>query len=238
MSYKQGWCLLACVTFAVVSPMHAQSIHAPIYKPPVPNAPKVRVDGRVRGGGDALLTLTVLAPEHVGLTTKAQPSLFWYQSKAAKAKFELSISEAKSVVPLLEVTFDRLPLDGIQRVRLADHNVLLKPGVEYRWSVAMVVDEENRSKDLVASGVIKRVDPAPSLQKRLTGAPDMELPFIYADEGVWYDSLEALSDLIDRRPSEKSLREERAVYFMQVGLNEAALFEMRMAGKSSEVRSN
>jgi hypothetical protein len=237
MTVRKTWCLLAWVIFLVASSGRAQSGHAPVYKPLFPNAPKVRVDGRVRGADDALMTLTVLAPEHVGLTTKAQPSLFWYQSKSAKAKFELSISETKSSTPLLELTFDRGPADGIQRVRLAKHNIVLKPDVEYHWSVAMVVDEENRSKDLVASGVVKRIEPGPSLQKRLTGSPDTELPFIYADEGIWYDSLESLSDLIDKQPRVKSLHEERAVYFMQVGLHEAAMYEMKMAGKNGAPRS-
>ena len=237
MSHKQSCCLLALLTFAAVSPVRAQLTHAPIYKPPVQDAPKVRVDGRTRGTDDVLLTLTVLAPEHVGLTTKEQPTLFWYQSKAAKAKFELTISEVKSVGPLLEVKFDRVPTDGIQRLRLADHKVTLKPGVEYRWSVAILIDEESRSKDIVASGVIKRVEPGPTLKKRLTGAPDADLPFIYADEGIWYDSLETLSDLIDKQQQDKGLREARAVYFMQAGLPEAAFYEMRAAGKTATAQT-
>lgn len=228
--------LLTVLAITTVTPALAQMAHAPIYKPLYANAPKVRVDGRVRGTDDALLTLTVLAPEHVGLTTKEHPSLFWYQSKAAKTKFELTISETKSVSPLLEVKLSQVPADGIQRVRLADYKVSLLPGVEYRWSVAMVVDEENRSKDIVASGVIKRVEPAKSLEKRLPGAPDTELPFIYADEGIWYDSLETLSDLIDKQPQDKGLHEERAVYFMQVGLHEAAMHDMKTAGVTAVTR--
>lgn len=237
MSHHFRRCLVILLALASVGPARAQMARAPIYKPAFPDAPKVRVDGRVRGSDDALLTLTVLAPEHVGLTTKENPSLFWYQSKAAKTKFELTISETKSVSPLLEVRLEQVPADGIQRVRLADYRVKLKTGVEYRWSVALVMDEENRSKDIVASGVIKRVEPAKSLQSRLPGAPESELPFIYADEGIWYDSLEALSDIIDRQPQDKGLREERAVYFMQVGLHEAALHEMKEAGSSTTVQA-
>jgi hypothetical protein len=133
---------------------------------------------------------------------------------------------------LLEVKFDQRDADGIQRLDLAQHGVSLTPGVEYKWSVAMVADEENRSSDVVASGGIKRVTPTESLKQRLVNAPESDWPFIYADEGFWYDSLEALCNLIDKQPTEKSLFEQRAVFFMQVGLPEAARHDLRQAGQS------
>lgn len=233
MNYKFLAASLFSATLLLGVPAMAQMSRGPIYRPPQANAPKVRVDGRVRGTDDALLTLTVLAPEHVGQTTKTQPSLFWYQSKANQTRFELTLSESKNPEPVLEVKFHSMPSDGIQRLRLADHGVTLKTGVEYRWSVAMVVDEQNRSKDIVASGVIKHVETPDSLKKRLASASDTDLPFIYADEGMWYDSLESLSDLIDREPAQRVLHEHRAVYFMQVGLNDAARHDMRLAGQNA-----
>ena len=206
---------------------------APMYRPQIPQSTKMRVDGHVRGTDDAILTLTVLAPEDIGLTTKEQPSLYWYQSKAINTRFELTIVEKKAVTPVLEAKFE-VTGDGIQRLRLSDYKVNVALGVEYRWSVAMVVDAENRSKDVVASGVIKRVKPTEQLTQRLQGAPATEVPYIYADEGVWYDSLEALTTLIDTKPQDAKLHEIRAVYFMQVGLHDAAMHEMRLAGKTAK----
>jgi hypothetical protein len=222
--------LLVVVNFAAT--VSAQMAKAPHYNPPIRNAPVVRVDGSTRAPEDALLTLTVLAPEHVGLTVREQPSLFWYQSKAAKARFELTIIEKKAISPMLDVKLDAAASDGIRRLRLSDYNVKLTEGVEYRWSVAMVVDPENRSRDLVASGVIKRVELPAALKSRLANEPTTEWPYVFADEGFWYDSLETLSDLIDADPDKKSLREVRAVFFMQVGLNDAARYELLMAGQT------
>src|SRR5678815_1877779 len=51
----------------------------------------VRVTGGSRGSGDAAVTLDVLAPDEIGETTQEQPSLFWFQSKPAPAKFELTL---------------------------------------------------------------------------------------------------------------------------------------------------
>lgn len=215
---------------------NAQMPKAPLYRPPNPNAPVVRIDGHVRGGDDVILTLTVLAPEHVGLTTQEQPCLFWYQSKAAKTRFELTISQAHEVEPLLEVKLDTPVTDGIRRFRLADYNVRLKPDVEYRWTVAMVIDPENRSKDVLASGVIKRVASPPSLVKRLTTAQESDRAFVYADEGFWYDSLQALSNQIDSQPEAKMLRQQRGIFFMQVGLPDAARYDFQMAGVTKTVK--
>jgi hypothetical protein len=206
---------------------------APVYKPPTLDAPKVRVDGRVRGTEDAALTLTVLAPESVGLTTKEQPSLYWYQSKPLNKHFELAIVEKNVIRPVLEAKFEASGA-GVQRVRLSDYNISLAEGVEYRWSVAIVLDPDNRSKDIVASGAIKRVKPAEKLLRRLKDAPASEVPYIYADEGVWYDSLEALSELVDAKPQDAKLHQIRAVYFMQVGLHDAAMHEMQSSGTTAK----
>jgi len=206
----------------------ARSVWAPIYKPPYPNAPNVRVQGITRGSDDAALALTVLAPEHVGLTIKDQPSLFWFQSRTANARFELTIAADKEATPVLEAKLNAATTDGIQRFRLSNTSVKLKKDVEYRWSVAMVLDPENRSRDVVASGVIKRITPSPELISRLAKSPS-DAAAIYADEGVWYDSLEALSDLIEQKPADMALHEERAMFFMQVGLKDAAVYDAKTA---------
>jgi hypothetical protein len=222
-------------SFASQSPSYteAQTPRTLTFRNLMLDAPKVRVDGHVRGTEDALLTLTVLAPERVGLTTKEQPSLYWFQSKAVTNRFELIITEKNAIKPLLEAQIDA-PSSGIKRVRLSDHNVRLAEGVEYRWSVAIVVDPENRSKDVVASGVIKRIKPAGKLLQRLRGAPESELPYIYADEGVWYDSLETLSELVEAKPQDAKLHEIRAVYFLQAGLHDAGLHDLKAAGRPAK----
>src|SRR5215475_4152448 len=50
----------------------------------------VRVTGGSRGSGPETVALDVLAPDEVGITTQEQPSLFWFQSKPANARFELT----------------------------------------------------------------------------------------------------------------------------------------------------
>ena len=179
-----------------------------------------------RGTGDSTITLDVLAPDDVGQTTQEQPSLFWYQSKPATAKFELTLLQENKIKPLVQVTAERSLSAGIQRLRLADHGVKLSPGVEYQWVVALITDPENRSRDLVASGMIKRVDPSADLQKSIAAASPASLPAVYAEAGIWYDALSSLSDRIEADPNNKALQESRADLLRQGGLKAAATFSV------------
>jgi hypothetical protein len=192
------------------------------FRPPTSGAPSVRVTGGSRGSGDAAITLDVLAPDDVGVTTLEQPSLFWFQSKPADAKFELTLLQENKVNPLVQMKVDRSTKAGIQRMKLADHGVKLAPGVEYQWVVALINDPDNRSSDLVASGVIKRVEPSAELKEKTAKAAPAALPGVYAEAGIWYDALTALSDQIDANPDDKTLQETRADLLRQVGLKSAA----------------
>src|SRR6266705_3070587 len=217
-------CLAGETTFAAdAKPKAAASPSSGVkFRPPTTGAPSVRVTGGSRGSGDSAITLDVLAPDDIGVTTREQPSLFWFQSKPADAKFELTLLQENKVNPLVQVMVERSTKAGIQRMKLSDHGVKLVPGVEYQWVVALVSDPDNRSSDLVASGVIKRVEPAADLRGKITKATPASLPNVYAEAGIWYDALSVLTDQIEANPENKTLRETRADLLLQVGLKAAA----------------
>ena len=205
------------------APAQAGAASAPVkFRPATSGAPSVRVTGGSRGTGDTTITLDVLAPDEIGVTTQEQPSLFWYQSKPAQAKFELTLLQENKVKPLIQVQVERSTKAGIQRLKLSDHGARLTPGVEYQWVVALVTDPENRSSDLVASGVIKRVEATADLKEKISKAGLESRAGLYAEAGIWYDALAVLSDQIDAQPDNKSLRETRSDLLSQVGLKAAA----------------
>src|SRR5262249_48313752 len=79
----------------------------PTYKPPLRGAPEGRVGGGTRGGGtlslgDQLPTLSVLAPNHTGLTIHEQPSLYWYLSGTTSYPVEVTLTLPRSPKPLFE----------------------------------------------------------------------------------------------------------------------------------------
>src|SRR5215831_15935194 len=173
------------------------------FRPPTTGTSSVRVTGGSRGTGTNEVVLDVLAPDEIGITTQEQPSLFWYQSKPANARFELTLLQDQKVKPIIQVQMERSTAAGIQRLKLSEQNVKLAPGVEYQWVVALVTDPDNRSKDLVASGVIKRIEPAADLKVKIASAAPAALPAVYAEAGIWYDALSVLSDQIDAHPADQ-----------------------------------
>jgi hypothetical protein len=195
------------------------------FRPASKGAASVRVTGGSRGSGDAAITLDVLAPDEIGVTTQEQPSLFWFQSKPADARFELTLLQENKIKPIVQVRIERSSKAGIQRLKLSEHGAKLAPGVEYQWVVALVTDADNRSKDLVASGVIRRVEPAVDLKEKIITASPAALPSVYAEAGIWYDALSTLSDQIEAQPENKELRRTRADLLRQVGLKAAAQSE-------------
>jgi uncharacterized protein DUF928 len=198
-----------------------------LYKPPgaAGNIP-ARVSGGARGEAvDAVLV--ALVPNHIALTTQAQPSLFWFQSKPAKAKFELTVVEPRKPKPLLSLAAQEADKPGIHRVKLAKYKVELQPDVAYEWSVAIVPDAENRSRDVIAKGVIKRINLPGDLATRIEKADNIERAAAYAEAGFWYDAFESVSNAIEAHPDDASLRAQRASLLQQVGLSQAAALDKK-----------
>jgi len=194
------------------------------YTPPKDAVSGSRVDGDggSRGGGGNQPSLYVLAPNHTALTTRAQPSLFWYQSGPANTRFELTVVEPKKAKPLLKVGADKADQPGIHRLLLGKYNVTLTPGVTYRWTIALVPDRANRSQDLIASGTIQRTEPDAQFVSALAGAQGLDKASLFAGKGFWYDALEVVTNEIDAAPKDKSLRLQRAALLDQAGLKDAA----------------
>jgi hypothetical protein len=160
----------------------------------------------------------VLAPDHSGLTVREQPSLYWVISNPTSLAVELTITDPRTAEPLLETKIPGPIRAGLHRVRLEDHGVRLDTGVSYRWYVAVIPDARRRSKDILAGGIIERVEPTAELRDRVAGARPEELPSVYAEAGFWYDALAVSSELIERSPGEEGLRRQRAALLSQVGL--------------------
>ena len=212
------WSSIAFLLLSTPLSLFAADAAVPVYNPPSRGAPGGRIGGGTRGGGQNVFVLSVLAPDHSAFTTSEQPSLYWYISKPTSMPIELTVMDPQGVKPILETQLAPPTKPGIQRVRLADYNVHLAPGAAYRWFVAVVPDADRRSKDILAGGAIERVDLQEDVKAKLAKASDKELPFVYAQAGLWYDALKSISDLIDAAPQNQELRNQRTALLKQVGL--------------------
>ena len=199
----------------------ASSTAAPVYKPPLRGAPGGRVGGGTRGtAGRDLFMLSVLAPDHKALTISEQPTLFWYISGDTSLPVEFAVVDPNGTEPLLEKALPVPVTKGIHKISLADYGVKLAPNVAYRWSVTVVPDANRRSRDILSSGIVERVATPSELTVKLSNAPKDQLPAIYAEAGLWYDALAAMSSMVASAPNDATLRQQRAALLTQAGLPE------------------
>jgi hypothetical protein len=201
-------------------PASAQSGAIGVYRLPTVGKPRRRVGAGRRGPEDPLPEVWALVPEHVALTSSEQPSLFWYLSATSPGDvlFELTLIDAGSVEPLIGVRLPAPRQKGLQRVDLADHDVRLAPGQEYQWSLALVVDPEQRSHDVVASGWIERVAAPEGLAARVAAAGPAGAASVYAEAGLWYDALRAVYSFSEQRPGDPEPQRQLDALLTQVGL--------------------
>jgi hypothetical protein len=192
-----------------------------VYRPPRRGSPGGRVAGGGRGS-PALPQPLALAPDHVAWTQSASPSLFWHLDGAPPetARIVFTLVLADGVEPLVERELALPAAAGIQRIRLADFGVMLSPEVDYAWSVSLLAGDD-RSADLVSEGTLRLVG-----SDVLGGRPASAR--VFAEQGLWYDALEALSDALDETPSDPELRAQRDSLLRQAGL-EPALSERPQA---------
>lgn len=209
------------------APVQAQSSGF-AYKPPLRGVPDeaTRVGGGTRGAEGRTFTLSVLAPDHIGLTTREQPTLLWFASEQVTTPVQITVVDPNRIEPLLDVQLEPPLKPGIQAISLREHGVRLDPDVDYQWFVALVTDPEHRSQDIIAGGEIRRVAP-PQGVGAVGEVPSGEQLRAYAEAGIWYDTIDGLSQLIAKQPGDPALREQRASLLEQVGLSEAAAFERR-----------
>jgi len=193
------------------------SATVPVYTPPKRGAPGGRVGGGTRGIQREVFLLSVLAPDHSGFTTSEQPSLYWFISNSTSFPVELTVMDPQGIQPILETRLPAPVQAGVHRIRLSDYNVRLSPGAAYRWFVSVVPDTDRRSKDIMAGGAIERVEMPEGLKAKLAQAKS-DLPPIYAEAGLWYDTVAAISELIEAAPQDQALRKQRTALLSQVGL--------------------
>ena len=213
-----AWFCGVFVILAMPLSVLAADANGPVYQPPKRGAPGGRVGGGTRGTQREVFVLSVLAPDHSGLTTSEQPSLYWFISKETSLPVELTVMDPQGVQPILETRLPAPVTAGVHRIRLSDFNVHLAPGAAYRWFVSVVPDPDRRSKDITAGGAIERVEMPEGLKAKVAQAAKSDLPSVYAEAGIWYDTVTAISELIEAAPQDQALHKQRTALLSQVGL--------------------
>lgn len=220
--------LAACVSvwaFAALAgtPAPAPPKKAPVYVPPEVGAPTTTTAAATRGRESVAPRPVLFAPAHTGLTGQASPTLYWWLSGDFGGPIELALLDDWRIDPVLEVKLARGAKAGVHALALAEHRVELEPGVTYEWSVALVRDPAERSRDIFTSAFIRRVARA-DLPRTADRTAQLHAA---ARVGLWYDAIDLSGRLVAERPAERTARGMRAALLEQVGLAEPAARDRR-----------
>ena len=120
-----------------------------------------------------------LVPELSGLSSRESPVLYWYASAPYRGNAHFTLATVAGKDPVLDL--DLAGLDkGLNQIDLAQHDVRLQSGVEYRWSLTLEQTEGQAAEPVYAAGGI-------------VYHPGTDLPGdaqALAQAGYWYDALQ------------------------------------------------
>ncbi len=197
------------------------------YVPPTVGAPEVRVSGGTRGLANADFALEAIAPQHVGLTRTAAPTLYWYQSAVVAEPVELVVIADGAESPLLQAKLEVGTPEGFNSVALADFGAALQPSPDYQWSVGVLVDPEQPSLDPVSLAGIRLATLDAALAAEIDAATPLKRALLYARHGLFYESMHAISTLIAENPNDRGLRAMRAALLRSVALYKPAEYDLK-----------
>jgi hypothetical protein len=139
------------------------------------------------------LILAAMVPDHVGLTMRKSPVLYFFISPATTLPIHFTLMDIRTVSPVAEVLLKSPTALGIQEIRLKDYHVVLELDVQYRWYVAAIQNPDSSSRDIVAGGSIERVDPF--LVNYYGQSCDKDAVRVLREAGIWYDAFACVTEL-------------------------------------------
>lgn len=204
------------------------------FTPPRRGIPVNRQGGATRGNPciqppDAKVTALVPASS-MGATASAYPTVFWYMPKSSASEVELVVRDAKeqdiySAKYTLAKSADGWVVGspGIMSFSLPALTNFspLEIGQDYDWLLRLKcpMDSSDSSNDIVLGGGILRVRPDPTLVQRIQQATPEERVALYANAGLWYETVDTLVELRRDRPNDPELAQAWNKLLNSVGLD-------------------
>lgn len=190
------------------------------FEPPGDAAPENTTGGGTRG--DEPTELMALIPQtKVGRTVAGRPTFFVYVPPQSVKKVFFSVQDEQRnhhYQTVLEVS----DLGGVVSVTLPEDAPELEIGKNYLWFFAPIAPGEIlRPDNYGVTGWVKRVQSSPQMSQMSSLTP-LERATLYADSGIWYDTLTQLVSGMLVQPTNATLVTEWKDLLEQVGLEAIA----------------
>jgi len=192
-----------------------------------------RINGFVRGGGPCpsntaqaeppIALLPALPADEIALaeTVQAHPTFFVYipEITVDTGEFTLWSEDLSDILVLKEVPLPQQA--GVIPISVPEE-VTLEPGVTYYWSLEVLCNEEDRSRNAFVDGLVQRVTPETDLEAQLAEVEPRDRPALYASAGFWYETIAALAQLRYEDPFDPSLEADWESLLDSVNLEDVA----------------
>ncbi|MFN6486549.1 MULTISPECIES: DUF928 domain-containing protein [unclassified Nostoc] len=199
------------------------------FKPPKVGAPDNRKGGASRRGtmmcSQNQKTLKALLPgSTLGLTVEKYPTFFVYIPSVSRQLAEFELREKNNSTVVYKTRFTLPASSGIVSFSLPTNKTLqpLEIGKNYKWSFSIICDSQDRSEDIFVEGWVQRIEPSSTLVSQLEKATSRDRPSLYAEAGIWYETLTTLAQLRYSNPQDLTLVADWKELLESVGLNSIA----------------
>ncbi|MEM7591044.1 MAG: DUF928 domain-containing protein [Cyanobacteria bacterium P01_A01_bin.83] len=133
----------------------------------------------------------IMPPGNFGLTTKVKPNIYLYLPQNSAKQVVLAIQNENKTI--YERAF--LPIEtnnNIASFSLPKNKLNLEADKNYQWKISVICSEHPKPGDPTFTGWIQRVEPT-AIQKQLNNKTNQERIQYFAENGYWYDLLDAVA---------------------------------------------
>ncbi|MBD2184546.1 DUF928 domain-containing protein [Planktothrix sp. FACHB-1355] len=194
------------------TPSNQRTAATPIrFSLPPEGAPGYRGDAATRDAcNDAGKSrLIALVPgTNLGLTIAERPTFWFYVSEQVKSTTPVEfmlVDEQENTV--YKDSFEVTVSPGIIGIKLPQNVSALEIGKRYHWTLSVICNPGNSRETANVDGEVWRVD-KPELQQKLDGVSGRDRILLYAENGLWYDTITNLIELRRQNPQDAQLTKD------------------------------
>ncbi|MEL7036623.1 MAG: DUF928 domain-containing protein [Cyanobacteria bacterium J06592_8] len=172
----------------------------------------------------AFLAENSISSNSTGLTTQATPTFYFFVPAIAGQQAVFSLKDENHQ----DIYQTRIPLSGkvgIVSVKLPADVPPLEISKSYRWSFGIVCQAQSpqqQSGVVFVTGEIRRVEVDTTLTHQLQQITPLEQAALYAENGIWFDSMEIIANLRKTQPNDITLDQKWEELLNSVNLGDIA----------------
>lgn len=154
-----------------------------------------------------------------GLTAKSHPTLLFYIPYAnASAQAGEFVLQDKEDNDIYRTMIALPPIPSVVKISLAAMSAPLEIGKMYRWYFKVRCSVQNMSGPIFVEGWMQRVALEPKISDLLAAATPLQKIDIYAENGIWYDTVADLAQMRVQNPGNEELEADWRQLLQSVGL--------------------